>query len=129
MLAYPQYPPHLINFLSEFEKAVFSGDIESIAPYFKEDVISYGTRTIVNFNKTSLIGNQWGRIWGKCKSWQVTSLDSARLIDSGGYLTFRWERVNLDETTTLGRSTLVFEIDDNQSLKVAHSHFSENPET
>jgi hypothetical protein len=127
VLAYPDFPSNLIEFLAKFERAVVEGNIEAISPSFKDGVLAYGTKSIVNYNKTSLISNQWERIWGKCKSWEVLSVDSCLLSKSGGYLAFRWERVNLDESITLGRATLVFELDDQQELLVVHSHFSENP--
>jgi ketosteroid isomerase-like protein len=128
VLAYPDFPPKLIDFLATFERAVAEGKIEEVSPSFKDDVLAFGTKSIVNFNKTSLISNQWERIWGKCKSWEVLSVDSAQLSQNSGYLAFRWERVNMDGTVVLGRATLVFELDDQQELLVVHSHFSENPE-
>lgn len=127
MRSYPNFPPKLIDFLLKFERAVVEGDIEAISPSFKDDVLSYGATSIVNYNKTTLINNQWSRIWGKCKSWQVLSVDSCRLSQNGGYLAFCWERVNMDESITLGRATLLFELDNHQELLVVHSHFSKNP--
>lgn len=123
----PSVPQKLIDFLAKFQRAVVEGDVDSVAPRFKEDVLSYGTKTIINHNKTSLISNQWARIWGKCKSWQVLSVDAYQLSENGGFLAFSWERVNLDESVSLGRATLVFELDAQKEILVLHSHFSENP--
>jgi len=114
-------------FLDNFTRAVISGDVDSMRPHFSNEVLSYGTRAVVCRTIEDLVSEQWSRIWGKCLSWEIYSVDTLRTESTGGYVAFRWKRVSIESDEQTGRASLVFEFV-GENLVVLHSHFSESPD-
>jgi hypothetical protein len=117
----------LEQFLANFSRAVMSGDVDSMRPHFENKVISFGTRALVCETLDDLVANQWMRIWGKCQSWEISSVDAVKLDSELAFVAFRWRRVSLSGGERTGRATLVFSFLETR-LVVSHSHFSESPE-
>jgi hypothetical protein len=69
----------LQQFLENFSRAVMSGDVGSMLPHFDKKVLSFGTRVVVCETLDDLVTNQWMRIWGKCESWEIYSVDAMNL--------------------------------------------------
>lgn len=117
----------LEQFLANFSRAVMSGDVGSMQPHFDKKVLSFGTRALVCETLDDLVTNQWMRIWGKCESWEIYSVDAMNLDSELAFVAFRWRRVSLSGGEQTGRATLVFSFLETR-LVVSHSHFSESPE-
>jgi hypothetical protein len=113
--------------LENFSRAVISGDVESMRQHFSSDVVSYGTRALVCLTIEELVSEQWSRIWGKCLSWEIYSIDTLVVESASGYVAFRWNRVSIQGEVQTGRATLIYEFV-GETLVVLHSHFSESPE-
>ena len=113
------------SFLYDFSAAVVSGDINSTLKHFDKNVLSFGTRAVVCCNLEELVSEQWSKIWGKCKTWEISSIDALDANSALGFVAFRWKRVSLEGSEQTGRSTLVFKITET-TVCVLHSHFSED---
>jgi hypothetical protein len=116
----------LKSFLENFSIAVISGDVESMRPHFDKTVVSFGTRALVCKTLDDLVANQWMQIWGKCQSWEISSVDAMNLDSELAFVAFRWRRVSFSGSEQTGRATLAFGFVETR-LVVLHSHFSESP--
>jgi hypothetical protein len=112
-------------FLIDFSRAVMSGDVDSMRKHFDANVLSYGTRANVCETIDDLVTNQWMRIWGKCRSWEIYSVDAYNLNSESSFIAFRWRRVSVEGVEQTGRATLAFCFVE-ERLMVLHSHFSES---
>jgi hypothetical protein len=117
----------VLTFLDDFSRSVRLGDFESMRKHFSESVVSYGTRVLACHTLEDLVALQWKQIWGKCASWDVTSVDAIVFDSDLGFVAFRWRRVSQKDQEQTGRATLCFQFIESR-LVVSHSHFSESPE-